>query len=1001
MKELIKEENRTQKKKCVEIISNNCNPSLRPFLNKKLTELPRQLQISLNSEGALFKSVSNNTNGCDKFIDYLRLNLYSQFGIGRNSSLSYFIPGISRLACVDCKFYAFDLSIDGGKILKLSRVLKLIQLKTDFMLNGLNIDSDFNGMSYNEFMRVFEPKVKEYKHKIETDLSSDEYKITHASDYDIIPIPDRIVSVYGGKVLKPTAEGRQILNNLSRYTDWCICGNQYADEEYSQYTSDGGKVYICLKHGYKNIKKPSETKTPLDEYGLSLICVIIGEDGLPNLVTTRYNHDFGGENHSDFWEATHLQKILKVNFKKVFKPRSKTALSQLNLNETITPQDQVKNKVNSGIMDAITVCGAIGEGAEPESDKYNIGFEKQGDFYHINEENDVLDMDLFNSISEYMKEEGLNVYPFPEIELDWEEQDGLFIKTGYYLPKEKKIVVFCKDRHPKDILRSYSHEMIHHMQNLEGKNLNFSSNDDVKDNGELEELESEAYLKGNIYFRKWTEHNRKNDENELINENKIIKESPYKIEGTNMSYQSMNAYPFITYKGYDDVLIGLPGGTHDEILMDLYNTIEREDPFRTNLSEELVDAILNKKIRPMFSDSFGLWGRYFFQTDNNMGNIISFYNYDLKLIKQNFSQVIDILKEIMYYTNSEIDINKIDFDHWGCNRVSRFPLKWISNGYAEMLLEVCEYIEKDIINNEPIYIVHAKNGRILHFNLDGRPVENTSKNIVSERILTKKELFELTSNMEESLTPNEVDLSSFNIKKNLNPKFWKDDRLDTRIRIKLLDIADDFIEFLGVDWVKPEDITITGSLANYNWSQKYSDIDLHIIMDFSKVDEKTEFVENYFYSQKKLWNDEHKDLKIFGFPVEIFVQDINKEHTSSGVYSLEHDKWIEEPKREKLTSEKVNKNKIKKTVSKYTEKIDALIERSKNIKNDDYESRKLYEDSEDLFDEIKNLRRKDLSDTNNEINEGNIIFKCLRRLGYIEKLDKIINKGYNTFNSLP
>ena len=53
------------------------------------------------------------------------------------------------------------------------------------------------------------------------------------------------------------------------------------------------------------------------------------------------------------------------------------------------------------------------------------------------------------------------------------------------------------------------------------------------------------------------------------------------------------------------------------------------------------------------------------------------------------------------------------------------------------------------------------------------------------------------------------------------------------------------------------------------------------------------------------------------------------------------------------------------------------------------------------FDEIKNLRRKDLSNSGNEINEGNIIFKALRRLGYIDKLDKIINKGYNKLNSLP
>ena len=78
-----------------------------------------------------------------------------------------------------------------------------------------------------------------------------------------------------------------------------------------------------------------------------------------------------------------------------------------------------------------------------------------------------------------------------------------------------------------------------------------------------------------------------------------------------------------------------------------------------------------------------------------------------------------------------------------------------------------------------------------------------------------------------------------------------------------------------------------------------------------------------------------------------------------------------------------------------------MVDDSKNTNGDDYKMRKVYENAQQLFDEIKKLRREDLSDANNEINEGNIIFKALRRLGYIDKLDKVINKGYNTLNSLP
>lgn len=470
-------------------------------------------------------------------------------------------------------------------------------------------------------------------------------------------------------------------------------------------------------------------------------------------------------------------------------------------NKVPAAQDQVNKKVNAGIMDAV-VCGEMCEGAEPESNNYNIGMENNSnlEYGHVFESQDEFDYNTYiNSILKYMKSEGLNIYPFPKISLNRDEQNGLFITTGYYVPTEKKIVLFCKDRHPKDILRSFCHELIHHMQNLEGKDLNFTNQDDVKDNKELEKLEAEAYLKGNIYFRKWTEYERQND-----------------------------------------------------------------------------------------------------------------------------------------------------------------------------------------------------------------------KNILSERILSVSELRKLTKNLDEgerwtiyapivdeSLEPDEVDLSSFNIKKNLNPKFWKNGLLDSRIRIKLLDIADDFIDFLGVDWVKPDDIIITGSLANFNWDQTHSDIDLHILMDYSKVDEKRDFVASYFNSQKKIWNEKHGKIKIFGFPVELYVQDTNEEHASNGVYSLEKNSWVEEPERSKLTNRKVNKNRIKQIVSKYTFKIDILIELYKRNKDDKHILERILEKSKSLFDEIKTVRKNSLDKDKNEISEGNIIFKTLRRIGYIEKLSKLIDITYDKMNSLP
>lgn len=422
---------------------------------------------------------------------------------------------------------------------------------------------------------------------------------------------------------------------------------------------------------------------------------------------------------------------------------------------------------------------------------------------------------LMNFISKKIK-----VKPFPKIIIDDSEQDGLFIKTGYYLPDDKSITIFTKDRHPKDCLRSFAHEMIHHWQNLNKPDLNWGSGGNLEDDSVLRKIEAEAYLKGNILFREWTE---------AVKDEGKINESVKK---------------------------------------------------KTRKNDE------GKNVPEVYDKCGG------------------------KVVVQIHGEPIFICKECGKYFGT-------------------VP-------------------------------------------------------------------FTLNENVEnEALEPDEVDLSSFNIKRNLNPKFWKDERLDSRVRMRLLDIADDFIEFLGIDWVKPEDIIITGSIANFNWNKKYSDIDLHIIINFDDVDERKEFVKQYFDSQKKLWNEQHGDIRVCGFPVELYVQDVDEEAVSSGVYSLEKDKWIETPDIKKISRGTVHTPKIRKKVSEYTVRIDSLIETYEANKDDEHSLDKIYDAAEKLFDSIKSMRKNALEKTNNEYCDGNLIFKTLRRLGYIEKIVKLKQEVYN------
>lgn len=218
--------------------------------------------------------------------------------------------------------------------------------------------------------------------------------------------------------------------------------------------------------------------------------------------------------------------------------------------------------------------------------------------------------------------------------------------------------------------------------------------------------------------------------------------------------------------------------------------------------------------------------------------------------------------------------------------------------------------------------------------------------------------------------------------------------------MKLLDIADDFFDSLGVDWVEPEDVIITGSIANYNWNDKYSDIDLHILVDYEDVDERVDFVREYFAMKKNQWNEKHKKLKIFGFPVEVYVQDVNEPHASSGVYSVDKDMWLTEPDIKNLRSGNVDKKHVREMVSTYMNKIDCLIDIYKSHKDDEYEMHKVYEDAKDIMDEIKDLRRKDLKKYGKEMCDGNLIFKALRRSDYIAKIIKLRDLAYDKINSL-
>jgi hypothetical protein len=111
----------------------------------------------------------------------------------------------------------------------------------------------------------------------------------------------------------------------------------------------------------------------------------------------------------------------------------------------------------------------------------------------------------FVSLSRYMIDNGMNIQPLPKIKVikdDKQNASNLLGKTAYYNPVEKSITLYTMDRHPKDVLRSFAHEMIHHEQNLDGR-LNNINTTNTNESGDLPEIEREAYEKGNMMLRNW------------------------------------------------------------------------------------------------------------------------------------------------------------------------------------------------------------------------------------------------------------------------------------------------------------------------------------------------------------------------------------------------------------------------------------------------------------------------------------------------------------------
>ena len=230
--------------------------------------------------------------------------------------------------------------------------------------------------------------------------------------------------------------------------------------------------------------------------------------------------------------------------------------------------------------------------------------------------------------------------------------------------------------------------------------------------------------------------------------------------------------------------------------------------------------------------------------------------------------------------------------------------------------------------------------------------------------------------------------SILTINDTLQQNIWSGENLKPEISKKLIEIATKFFKDLELG-VELDDITFTGSLANYNWT-KHSDIDLHMIVDFQKIDDNIELVREFFNAKTALWNKTH-NIFVKGYEIELYVQNSTEDHHSTGVWSVKNNDWIAKPKR---LEPEVNTDMVKRKINSFIDMIDRVED---VFEDKDY--KKANQMAINLARKIKKFRQSGLEQSGEYSNE-NLTFKFLRNKGHIKTLYDVRDRSYDKMMSI-
>lgn len=207
----------------------------------------------------------------------------------------------------------------------------------------------------------------------------------------------------------------------------------------------------------------------------------------------------------------------------------------------------------------------------------------------------------------------------------------------------------------------------------------------------------------------------------------------------------------------------------------------------------------------------------------------------------------------------------------------------------------------------------------------------------------------------------------------LNSKlFDENNKLKEDVREALLNIKDEFLKDLSENKIplRVIDIWLVGSNASFNYTDK-SDIDLHIIANLDDVCEDTCLLQILYNYVKASFNKRH-DISIKGLPVEVYIQDVNSNSVSNGIYSLQEDEWIKFPEQ----------------LPEYETDTTKLVGLQDLLRIYNTLDRTNIEQIKSLIDYAYIIRQKGLVE--GEFSDGNLSFKEFRNLGYLDELKDLV-----------